>query len=316
MKLNDQNSDNIIFAKSFLRRRNTVQHKKMKAKVVLSGIILAAIISGILILSKTTQNPKENDVQSVSATGHVKAFYAHAVEKNTVKNPKDNVIFEKSGIIVVYKGIDEENICLTVTNRYGGNVIFENNQLAVNGVMIDSSISQEVNNGETAFFNIEWKTSLADIKPENVKNIVLSIACTDDSKLDICDTIKINLGNEEYKESIELPQTKIFDRDGIRAYYKKLEKTEGLYAAEAKIIVVNETNKIINFDVFEGKVNKKKAAYFASIMVYPGCISEGSIGIEGYQTKEIKTMQYSISVNDNEYNELIKSADSSEIIVK
>lgn len=292
-----------------------MKRKSTKAKVMVSGIIIIILIIGVFHLSGAIARTDKNDSANVATKD-----YPEDIETKTgqdhIQNSKEKVIYNDNGITVSYTGINKENIYLSVTNNYGKDIVFENNQIAINGIMIDSSLSQEIKNNETKQLNISYKSDISGMKLTKIQNIAINLFCTDNNNLEISEIVTIDLGNKSYKENVKLPKTEIFNQKGIRAYYKGLNKTEGLYVAEAEVVVVNDTDEIINFDVYEGKINGKETDCFASITVYPGCIGAGKIGIDGYQTEEIKSMKYTVTINDNEYNELTDSTDSQEIIVK
>ena len=202
-----------------------MKYKGTKVKVIISGIILILIISGIIhlpcIVGRTNRKDEKSEMKDDPRTVQAEASRKH------VGNSEEKEIYNDNGIIVTYTGIDKENIFLTVTNNCGKDIVFENNQIAINGIMIDSSVSQEIKNKETKELNISRVSDTSKIELSEVKNIMIHLVCTDNN-LDISEMVTINLGNKSYKENMKISKKEIFHEKGVRAYYKKLKEGEGL----------------------------------------------------------------------------------------
>lgn len=289
--------------------------RKEVAKIIILAVAIATIVFGILILTGVIQINKNKDSLKEMNTDAIEANEVITDDVHT-DDTSEEILYEKDGIVVYYSGVDENNISLSVSNNYGKDIMFGNEQVAINGVMIDTVTSQEIKNGEKADINISWKEFAPNISFSEVKNIKFNLTFADDRGLEETYFAIIDCGDKTFKEHVEHPKTEILNKNHIKAYFIEMTEGEELYPTEAKVLVTNDSENIIRLDVYEGVVNGKDAGCFGTIVVYPGCKAIGKIGIDEYQPDEIKSAIFNVTVNDSEYNEIIKPTNSSEIKLK
>ena len=284
------------------------------AVVVLIGAVIGALFGfGIIGGDDDSKDKKDRSEKKTETTVEV--------EETTEGQPEASAggaLYDNNGVVVTFDHVDDESIYLSVENNYGEEITVSSHNVAVNGIMLETSLFEKLHDGDKITAEIDWKNEGEKCGIEEVKNFIIDVYYYDAeyNTIDTSEPITVDCGDINFKQQIPDIGEEILNKNNIKVYYQGIEEGEYLYKTEAKIVFVNETDKIITADVSGGKINGKDTSWFLYRDIYPGCSMVDTAGQDEKELKDIKTAVFTISVFDQDYNSIVSSEDSAEVTVK
>lgn len=244
--------------------------------------------------------------ESVRATRKKQISFELAGQENII-------LYQKNQVTVRYLKMDDENVYLTIENHYGKSLLFESDGIAVNGVMLNLTILQRIENGRKAEIAICWKEQ---VDFERLDEILFDIYYSEDGNgrpIDVSGLISIR--QRKPKPPVSLPEQCIYNKKNVKIFYSGMNESVD-YKAEASIIVQNQSDNMIYYSVYDGMINGQKAQWYGEGIVFPNCIANGWIATDDYKSEEIKTAVFNVIINKPHTKEILTGTNTREVQVK
>lgn len=137
-------------------------------KKLITLVLIGALAASFTACSSTSGNkPSDSSAVSSSAASSGSGTESNAEEQSQA----DKVIFEKNGVKVTYKGIEDglvtQKIKLKVENNSKKDYVVQSEDLSVNDCMLTSLFSLTVNKGKSAVGEVEY--GISDLEENNIK---------------------------------------------------------------------------------------------------------------------------------------------------
>lgn len=229
------------------------------------------------------------------------------------------VIWKADGIKVTAEGLNYGGILgtelnLTVKNTTKKNITVATNAVIVNDYMINDLTGIDVAAGSTAEGSVSLMSSeLEAAGIDVIGSIELYLHIYDPDTFDtIADSECITLKTPEKgktKSMTEAQGTTVLDKDGVRIMAQYVENDT--WGRALLVYTENGTDKLIAADCDKVKINGVEVDCLFYAEVYPGKRSVDSLTffsslLEEKGIKDIKTIEVSFEVDDENYNTIIK----------
>lgn len=229
------------------------------------------------------------------------------------------VIWKADGIKVTAEGLNYGGILgtelnLTVKNTTKKNITVATNAVIVNDYMINDLTGIDVAAGSTAEGSVSLMSSeLEAAGIDVIGSIELYLHIYDSDTFDtIADSECITLKTPEKgktKSMTEAQGTTVLDKDGVRIMAQYVD--DDTWGKALLVYTENGTDKLIAADCDKVKINGVEVDCLFYSEVYPGKRSVDSLTffsslLEEKGIKEIKTIEVSFEVDDENYNTIIK----------
>lgn len=285
------------------------------------GIITLMVVIAVY-LALFCQRQSNNAIITGGAVSERNSYYDVSGELETGRtNEKKNlamadenvIVYQRNQITVCYIKADEQNIYLTIENNYGKSLLFESDGIAVNGCMLNLLILERIDHGEKADIVINWREQCDD---KRMNDFTFNIFYSEDGNgepIDVSELITIK--RKKTKHQMQLPETKIYHKDGVKIFYSGMK--QGIdYKAEASLTIQNNSGEIVYYSIYEGMINGRSAQWYGEGIVFPNCIAQGYIGTDDMELGEIDTAVFHVIINKPHVTEILTGANTLEVQVK
>ena len=240
-----------------------------------------------------------------------------------------DAVYEESGLVIASQAVMENKdgdsiLLLEIVNTTDEIVSVSTTNIDINGLRIcDSTWSYDsISPGKTAIVDIDLSSVL---EPEywdiygiaEVGNVALKVSFKDGDRNEVADPAHISIDIPGAESTFSMEGTEIYNGNGIRIVSKGVFADPSEYSDDLHILLVAENTSgktLALHDVYDSlSVND----YMATYSFYTTTMEDGScvmidILLWGYgledinisEPSEVKTVEFSISIKDQNYKEI------------
>lgn len=228
--------------------------------------VSSLLASGSLLTPSFTKAVKFETNQSVSESESRKPSDS---DGKAVSNPDVSIdrqfIFNQDGITVETTGLSENELFgpelgLLITNGSNQNITVQARNTAVNGYMIDSTLSSDVVAGKKANASLTFmRTDLEKCSVGTIADIEFSLHIFDPGSFDtLYDSEIITLKTdsaEGYSQVYDDSGEVLYDSNGIKIVFKGLVTGDSIFGPQLMIYTENNTDQTITIQARNTSVN-------------------------------------------------------------
>lgn len=290
--------------------------------------IMALVLSLGILLSLTACNASSKPLSSPSQSASVvtsepkTAGIGSNSSVDVPSNISQKVIYDKNEIKVTVTGLDQSGLlgpCVTmlVENNSLSNITLQTSNCAVNGYMVDSTMSIEVAAGKKANDGLTlMESALVACGIGKFTNIQFDLIILDTSsfkRIDQTELISLDTSNTgKYTQEYDNSGETIYEDGGIKIVSKGITIDEFL-GQKLNLYIENNTDQTVVIQCDGASVNDFMISTIFSTNVLPGAkavdgITFMSTSLEENSITEIKSLEFSIIIIDeNSFNRIAES---------
>ncbi len=205
--------------------------KKLLAILLVMGM-LAAMLAGC---SGSTSSDKDDKDDEAGKTESGFAF-------------EETVVYDKDGIKVTFKGVEDDAVSLSVENGTEKDIILSGSDFVVNGVTMSVFMYMDVAAGKTANEKVDLdETSMEAAGIEKVATLACySAGIVDDEEYEYIDQFTFELtakGGEDFEQELDKAGEVIYEGNDILVIARGIEET--ILGEYLSLLVINSSGKDI-----------------------------------------------------------------------
>lgn len=240
-----------------------------------------------------------------------------------------DAVYEESGLVIASQAVMENKdgesiLLLEVVNTTDEIVGVSTTNIDINGLRVcDSTWSYDsINPGKTAIVDIDLSSVL---EPEyweiygiaEVGNVALKISFKDGDSNEVANPAHISIDIPGAESTFSMEGTEIYNDNGIRIVSKGVFADPSEYSDDLHILLVAENTSgktLALHDVYDSlSINDYMATYsfYTTTMEDGSCVmidillwGYGLDDINIYEPSEVKTVEFSLSIKDQNYKEV------------
>lgn len=262
--------------------------------IILFAVVILTVALYGKLFEKTHSAPQKETKEFTSLS-------SESAENNTV-------IFEENKITLSLKSIDESNVKFAINNQSDQSISASCHSIAVNKVMTQVFLVEDIAAGETKDVTIAWNEYAGNCgvqKKEDIKNITLDFNCTNtkDEPILSCNATTVDLGDVDYTYSPYDEVSQLYSEKDIivsATAFKDNQENN----AESFLIIQNNSELLVNAEILSILINNSDIDSFAFSEIYPGCIFYLPVIAENVTADSIKSFSLELNCSDSDYNEI------------
>ncbi|MCI6700657.1 MAG: hypothetical protein MR454_04600 [Solobacterium sp.] len=204
-----------------------------------------------------------SDTEDTAATQNTETSEVKEQVKKEV-TVEETAVFEENSIKITVTGLDTDGwmgpeLKLLIENDSASNITVQTRLSSVNGFMVDSSISEDVDVAKKANTGILFSDSdLKNAGIETISNIQFSFHIFDTDSWDtIMDSelITVNTSAADYVQNVDDTGDILVDSDGIKIVARGLDTEDSIFGPSLILYIENNTGRNLTVQARDESVN-------------------------------------------------------------
>jgi len=181
---------------------------------------------------------------------------------------EEQVIFNQDGIVVTVTGFKQDegwfsfgpSLSLLIENDSSEGIMVQARDASINGIMVDTGMSQDVAIGKKANTELTfWSSYLEKAGIDNIRDIEFKLSISNMDTWDTIiktDVISVTTSiDSSYVQTIDDSGALVVDQDGVRIVAKELDDTDSFWGADIYLFIENNSGQDIMVQAREVSIN-------------------------------------------------------------
>ncbi len=212
------------------------------------------------------------------------------------------LILDAEGVKVYSQGISEDDfwgavVNLTLINNAGKTLTFQPRKTSVNGIMVDPSMSETLEDGETVETTLEFLDDFDTLGIETVAEVEFALHIYDEDWKVLVDSEQIVVRNPDagsYTQLFDDRGEVAYDEDGIKIVVQGLE--DSFFGPQVLVYIENDSKQDISVSALEATVDgvEMDPTMYQDVLV--GKVAIGKVSFNDLDADTIEELEISFHI--------------------
>lgn len=227
---------------------------------------------------------------------------AGEVETEPETDVDGELILDAEGVKVYSQGISEDDfwgavVNLTLINNAGKTLTFQPRKTSVNGIMVDPSMSETLEDGETVETTLEFLDDFDTLGIETVAEVEFALHIYDEDWKVLVDSEQIVVRNPDagsYTQLFDDRGEVAYDEDGIKIVVQGLE--DSFFGPQVLVYIENDSKQDISVSALEATVDgvEMDPTMYQDVLV--GKVAIGKVSFNDLDADTIEELEISFHI--------------------